>query len=142
MSNGFYKNRRLKSLLFFAVCLLVSAIPHIFYFKNFLSITLLISFLIACYGLNVISKNKKRNINANDNEKRISDDKLPVLDIVVAARDEENVIERLVKRLFNLDYPTNKLNIYIIDDGSVDKTPLILERLSRQFDKLKIMKNQ
>ena len=61
------------------------------------------------------------------------------MDIIVAARDEENVIERLVKRLFNLDYPVNKLNIYIIDDGSVDKTSLILERLSRQFDKLKII---
>ena len=32
---------------------------------------------------------------------------------------------------FNLDYPTNKLNIYIIDDGSIDKTQLILERLSK-----------
>ena len=139
MSNGFYKNRRLKSLLFFAVCLLVSAIPHLFHFKKFFNITLLISFLIACYGLSVISKNIKRCINDNDNDKKMSDDKLPLLDILVAARDEENVIERLVKRLFNLDYPTNKLNIYIIDDGSVDKTPLILERLSRQFDKLKII---
>ena len=34
---------------------------------------------------------------------------------------------------------TNKLNIYVIDDGSVDKTPLILERLSREFGKLKII---
>jgi len=34
-----------------------------------------------------------------------------VLDILVAARDEENVIARLVERLFNLDYPTKKLNI-------------------------------
>jgi len=59
---------------------------------------------------------------------------LPVLDILVAARDEENVIARLVERLFNLDYPTNRLNIYIIDDGSSDKTPLILNRLSRQYE--------
>ena len=139
MTNGFYKNRRLKSLLFFAVCLLVSAIPHIFYFKNFLYFIFAISFLIACYGLIVISKNIKRGLNLNDNVKTISDDKMPVLDILVAARDEENVIERLVKRLFNLDYPTNKLNIYIIDDGSSDGTPLILERLSRQFDQLKII---
>ena len=42
-----------------------------------------------------------------DNLNSIIDSKLPVLDILVAARDEENVIERLVERLFNLDYPTN-----------------------------------
>ena len=111
MSNGFYKNRRLKSFLFFAVCLLVSTIPHVLHFKNFLNLTLVISFLIACYGLNVILKNLKRSVSLSNNDKTISDNKLPVLDILVAARDEENVIERLVKRLFNLDYPTNKLNI-------------------------------
>ncbi len=139
MSNGFYKNRRLKSFIFLAVCLLVSTIPHIFQFKHFLFFTITISFLVACYGLNVISKNIKRSVFSQSNEKMISDDKLPALDILVAARDEENVIERLVERLFNLDYPINKLNIYIIDDGSSDKTPLILERLSKEFDKLKII---
>ncbi|MDC3072391.1 glycosyltransferase family 2 protein [Prochlorococcus sp. AH-716-O10] len=139
MSNGFYKNRRLKSFLFLAVCLFVSTIPHIFQFKHFLFFTITISFLVACYGLNVISKNIKRSVFSQNNEKIISDDKLPALDILVAARDEENVIERLVERLFNLDYPTNKLNIYIIDDGSSDNTPLILERLSKEFDKLKII---
>ncbi len=139
MSNGFYKNRRLKSFLFFAVCLLVSIIPHIFQFKHFLFFTITISFFVACYGLNVISKNIKRSVFSQNNEKIISEDNLPPLDILVAARDEENVIERLVERLFNLDYPTNKLNIYIIDDGSSDKTPLILERLSKEFDKLKII---
>ena len=62
-----------------------------------------------------------------------------MLDILVAARDEENVIARLVERLFNLEYPTNKLNIYIIDDGSSDKTPLIFNRLSRQYEKLQVV---
>ena len=139
MSNGFYKNRRLKSFLFLAVCLLVSTIPHIFQFKHFLFFAITISFLVAFYGLNVISKNRQRSVFSQNNEKIISDDKLPTLDILVAARDEENVIERLVERLFKLDYPINKLNVYIIDDGSSDKTPLILKRLSKQFDKLKII---
>ena len=138
MSNGFYKNRRLKSFLFFAVCFLLSVLPHLFYFKNFSYITFAISFFIACYGLTVISRNiQKRGISKDNNT--IINYQLPALDILVAARDEENVIERLVERLFNLDYPTNKLNIYIIDDGSTDKTPLILERLSKEFDKLKII---
>ena len=103
MSNGFYKNRRLKSFLFFAVCLLVSTFPHIFQFKDFLFLVITISFLVAFYGLNVISKNRQRSVFSQNNEKIISADKLPSLDILVAARDEENVIERLVERLFNLD---------------------------------------
>ncbi len=138
MSNGFYKNRRLKTFLFFGICLLASTIPHIFNFKNFFYITLITSFLIAFYGLSIISKNNKRAISSNK-DIGVGDYELPMLDILVAARDEENVIERLVERLLNLDYPENKLNIYIIDDGSTDKTPLILERLSRDFEKLKII---
>ena len=138
MSNGFYKNRRLKTFLFFAICLLASIIPHIIHFKDLFYFTLTISFLIACYGLSVISKNNKR-AHSSNNDKGVDDHELPVLDILVAARDEENVIERLVERLLNLDYPENKLNIYVIDDGSTDKTPLILERLSRNFEKLKVI---
>ncbi len=139
MSKGFYKNRRLKSALFLLGCFLIAITPHIFVIKNFSYLTLILSFVVAVYGLVVISKNFKSDIVLNTVNKKLTYEKLPILDILVAARDEENVIERLVERLFNLDYPTNKLNIYIIDDGSSDKTPLILDRLSNEFDKLKII---
>ena len=139
MSKGFYKNRRLKSFLFLSACILVAFIPHIFNIGGFFYFILTLSFVITFYGLIVISKNFKRNNFSNTVSSRISNKELPVLDILVAARDEENVIARLVERVFNLDYPTNKLNIYIIDDGSSDKTPLILDRLSRQFEMLKVI---
>ena len=139
MSNGFAKKRRLKSLIFVVVCFLVAIVPHLFKIKNFFLITFFSSIVIALYGLTVISKNINREILSNTKGKQITEDKLPVLDILVAARDEENVIARLVERLFNLDYPDNKLNVYIIDDGSSDKTPLILNRLSKDFKKLKII---
>ncbi len=73
---------------------------------------LTLSLVIVFYGLLVISRNFKRNKVSNTLGSKISNKDLPVLDILVAARDEENVIARLVERLFNLDYPTNKLNIY------------------------------
>ena len=139
MSKGFYKNRRLKSFIFLSACFLVAFIPHAYSIENFFYIILTLSFVIVFYGLIVISRNFKRNNVLNTVSRRISNKELPVLDILVAARDEENVISRLVERLFSLDYPTNKLNIYIIDDGSSDKTPLILDRLSRQYDKLKVI---
>jgi len=139
MSKGFYKNRRLKSFIFLSACFLVAFIPHAYKIESFFYLILTLSFVIVLYGLIVISRNFKRNNVSNNVSSRISNKELPLLDILVAARDEENVIARLVERLFNLDYPTNKLNIYIIDDGSSDKTPLILDRLSRQFEKLKVI---
>ena len=139
MSKGFYKNRRLKSFIFLTACFLVAVIPHVYNIQWFFYFILTLAFVIAFYGLVVISSNFKRNKVSNTKSIRASNKELPVLDILVAARDEENVIARLVEKLFSLDYPTNKLNIYIIDDGSSDKTPLILDRLSRQFEKLKVV---
>ena len=139
MRKCFYKNRRLKSFLFLSACFLVTVIPHVYDIGGFFYFILILSLVIAFYGLIVISRNFKRNKFSNTFSSRVKNKDLPVLDILVAARDEENVIARLVERLFNLDYPINKLNIYIIDDGSSDKTPLILERLSRQFKKLKVV---
>ena len=127
MSKGFYKNRRLKSFIFLSACFLVAFIPHAYKIKNLFYILLTLSFVIVFYGSIVISRNFKRNNVSNTVSSRISNKELPMLDILVAARDEENVIARLVEKLFNLDYPKNKLNIYIINDGSSDKTPLILE---------------
>ena len=103
MSKGFYKNRRLKSFIFLSACFFIAFIPHAFNIENFFYITLTISFVIVFYGLIVISRNVKRNNVMNIISRRISNKELPVLDILVAARDEENVIARLVERLFSLD---------------------------------------
>ena len=139
MSKGFYKNRRLKSFIFLSACFVLAFIPHAYNIENLFYLILTLSFVTVFYGLIVISRNLKRNNVSNIVSSRITDKELPMLDILVAAKDEENVIARLVERLFNLDYPTNKLNIYIIDDGSSDKTPLILNRLSRQYEKLQVV---
>ena len=139
MSNSFYKNRRLKSLLFFVACSLVAIIPHFFLIEKFLGFILFLSVVVALYGLIVISKNFERTKLLNIENRKLSDEDLPSLDILVAARDEENVVSTLVERLFGLDYPNNKLNIYIINDGSIDKTPLILNGLSQKFEQLKVI---
>ena len=101
MSKGFYKNRRLKSFIFLSACFLVAFIPHAYNIENFFYIILPLSFVIVFYGLIVISRNFKRNNVSKTVSSRISNKDLPVLDILVAARDEENVIARLVERLFN-----------------------------------------
>ena len=101
MSKGFYKNRRLKSFIFLSACFFVAFIPHAYNVASFFYLILTLSFVIVIYGLIVISRNFKRNKVLNTVSRKISNKELPVLDILVAARDEENVIARLVERLFS-----------------------------------------
>ena len=66
------------------------------------------------------------------------DEALPPVSILVAAKNEEAVIERLVKTLCGLDYPTNGYELWVIDDNSTDKTPLLLKQLSQQYEQLRV----
>ena len=67
----------------------------------------------------------------------LDETQFPTVDIVVSARDEEAVVGRLVQRLLDVRYPQKKINICIIDDGSQDNTPLILEGFNKRLTNLK-----
>lgn len=57
-----------------------------------------------------------------------------MLSILVAARNEEKNIERLIFSLLQQDFPSQNFEILVADDDSTDETPLILKRLSTEFD--------
>ena len=135
--NSFSRSRRLKSFIFLVSCMLIGVYPHFFSKKPPVFAIYLTSFVVLIYGVWVLSKNIKLSKNVCDNNKFLND--IPTLDILVAARDEQNVIARLVERLVSLDYPSEKLKIYIIDDGSVDNTPNILKKLSQKYERLNII---
>ena len=65
-------------------------------------------------------------------------DALPLVSILVAAKNEEAVITRLVKTLCDLDYPTSCYELWVIDDNSTDKTPLLLQQLTQQYEQLRV----
>ncbi len=135
----FSEDRRFRSLIFFSICCFIGILPHFTDYSPPLFILLFFSVLVFFYGTWVLSKNSKiirSSIDIPINKK------LPNLDIVVAARDEQYVISRLVERLFDLDYPSEQLNIYIIDDGSIDETPIILKKLAHKYKKLKIISRE
>ena len=135
--NSFSRSRRLKSFIFLVSCMLIGVYPHFFSKKPPVFAIYLTSFVVLIYGVWVLSKNTKLSNNVCDNNEFLND--IPTLDILVAARDEQNVIARLVERLVSLDYPSEKLKIYIIDDGSVDNTPNILKKLSQKYERLNII---
>lgn len=53
---------------------------------------------------------------------------LPVVSVIIAAYNEEKVIEAKIMNTLQLDYPINKLEIIIVSDGSTDQTDVIVSR--------------
>jgi len=135
------ENRRAKSILFLICCALAGIFPHLIApTKNlFPSITLAV--FLGGYGLRVVLSDRRGNYQL-EKEHLIEDESflksLPKIDVLVAARDEENVIERLVSRLLSIEYPEEKLSLWIIDDGSQDSTPNLLEELSINFPRINV----
>ena len=60
-------------------------------------------------------------------------DPWPAVDVVVAARDEEAVIGRLVERVSQVRYPAGLLTLWVVDDASSDRTPAVLAELKGRF---------
>ena len=55
-------------------------------------------------------------------------DELPTVTVIVAAHDEESVIERRIANLLALDYPADRLEIVVTSDASTDATEELAER--------------
>jgi cellulose synthase/poly-beta-1,6-N-acetylglucosamine synthase-like glycosyltransferase len=52
---------------------------------------------------------------------------LPFVSVVIPVFNEELVIERRIKNIYQCTYPKNKLEVLVIDSGSKDKTCSIIE---------------
>lgn len=55
---------------------------------------------------------------------------MPRVSVIVPARDEERNIERCVASLLAQDYPD--FEVIVVDDGSTDATPALLDQMRRQ----------
>jgi 1,2-diacylglycerol 3-beta-glucosyltransferase len=63
----------------------------------------------------------------------------PFVSLLVAAKNEEAVITTLVKALCSLDYPTERYDLWVIDDNSSDRTPVLLDRLAKDYQQLQVV---
>jgi 1,2-diacylglycerol 3-beta-glucosyltransferase len=63
----------------------------------------------------------------------------PSISLLVAAKNEEIVISNLVTMLCDLDYPKNRYEVWVIDDHSTDRTPVLLDQLAAEYDQLKVL---
>lgn len=74
-----------------------------------------------------------RRSRGRDSGTRVEVGNLPTFSIVVPIKDEEKVIDRLVGSLLKIDYPSEKLEIVLVEDGSVDKTYGICADYAEKF---------
>ncbi|MCK9295298.1 MAG: glycosyltransferase family 2 protein [Desulfobulbaceae bacterium] len=56
----------------------------------------------------------------------------PSVSLIIAAYNEEKIIEEKIKNCFRLDYPRDKLEIIVVSDGSIDSTPQIVKEYNPQ----------
>jgi len=58
--------------------------------------------------------------------------KLPIITVAIPAYNEEDTIKETINSVLNLDYPKDKLQIIVINDGSKDKTKQEAEKTIKQ----------
>jgi succinoglycan biosynthesis protein ExoA len=65
----------------------------------------------------------------------------PFMSIVLPALDEERYIERCIRSLLDDPYPRDRLELFVVDGGSTDRTVEIAERLRREFPFIRVLRN-
>lgn len=61
----------------------------------------------------------------------------PSVSVIVPCYNEESVIAKTILSILKLDYPKNKLDILIVNDGSIDNTAKVIEKFSK-FNNIRI----
>ena len=62
-----------------------------------------------------------------------------VFSIMIPCRNEERVIGETVSAQFAVDYPNGKFEVLVINDGSTDHTPEILDQLRIRYKGLRVL---
>ena len=92
-----------------------------------LAFLLLLCYVIFPVTLPFVSelfKRRRRDIDENF--------ELPHVSLLISAFNEEAVIEKKIKNILEIDYPKEKLEVLIGDDGSADRTAEIVARYADQ----------
>jgi cellulose synthase/poly-beta-1,6-N-acetylglucosamine synthase-like glycosyltransferase len=67
-------------------------------------------------------------------------DGAPSVTIVVAAHDEEMVIERRLENLLELDYPAERFDILVASDASQDRTDELVEAFAARDSRVRLLR--
>src|SRR5437870_295476 len=62
----------------------------------------------------------------------------PDVTVLIPAHNEEKVIENTLKAMLSLDYPRDRLDILVIDDGSGDATASIVRKFAQNDRRVRL----
>jgi poly-beta-1,6-N-acetyl-D-glucosamine synthase len=97
------------------------AITYLFWIGLFLIFYTYIGYGFLIY---ILSKLKGQRGRIND----LPDKDLPEVTVLIAAYNEEQCVEDKITNTLNLDYPKDKLSVFVVTDGSTDNTPDIVKK--------------
>lgn len=66
-------------------------------------------------------------------------DRLPIVSVLIAARNEEHYLPQCIEALLRLDYPIERLDILIGNDGSTDGTGAIAEAYAAAWPHIRVI---
>jgi len=93
----------------------------IFYLLVFLSVYVQVFFFVT------FLENRKKIVTRNGEIKLAN---YPAVTIAVPCWNEEKTVEKTVHSILNLNYPKDKVKIFLIDDGSTDNTWNVINKFA------------
>ena len=129
--------RRAKAALFVVGCGWAGMAPHWLPPAQGLVPAVTLAVLLGGYSVRTVLLQALRPRHATPAPWPLTDP--PAVDVVVAARDEQAVVARLVEQLSELRYPEGLLQLWVVDDGSSDRTPELLAELQTRFSCLQVL---
>lgn len=85
------------------------------------------------FTLTAIKNAKNPNLRRNDGSSHIK------VSILIPARNEEKVIERILQRMTQLTYPKNEMQVIVINDASTDRTGEIADKFAKNYDYIRVL---
>ena len=135
-----YKLFRLQKIVrFFGFLLAIIGILYLVYTQEIIftvlwNILVLFQLILALYigGYTLIAFLNKNKFHVVTLPNQLTEN-LPLVTVVIAVHNEEEVIDLTIKKLLKLRYAANKLEIIIVDDCSSDSTPNILQKYANKI---------
>jgi cellulose synthase/poly-beta-1,6-N-acetylglucosamine synthase-like glycosyltransferase len=116
-------------LPFAAMSLDTSLVYILLYISLYFEVFLLLSFMA--------HKRHSTELNTADNSLKYSD--LPTATVIVPCYNEQKTLAGTLESLLTLDYPTDKLNITVVNDGSKDNTLQIAQEYARKYKQVRVL---
>jgi len=100
---------------------MTSAISSLFWIGLIVIVYTYIGYALVIY---ILSKLNNQPVRVS----QVPEGDLPAVTMVIAAYNEEQCIEDKIANTLSLDYPKDKLSIFLVTDGSTDDTPGIVKK--------------